>query len=531
MLYLDYRDDTLDSVLNKIFSGFLPHKNYKPEYFISLYSVLNDRITEKDMRYIYHPFRYIIHKYYLLSVDMKLSPEITEEKFSGALENIVYDMVSDKRTESYLLLAEEGLTLDLSIPTSREQAAQILYTKVLQLYRNCFNLEIGTDEAMSLIVELDEAIKRNFIDTTIMHQQEILTSGLQLGRNFYQGGTGWLNYITSASKELTDFCSNNGKCLECNSYADLMEIEKTMEQATEPICNYGIPQLDDETPMLQHRLAVIIGKENVGKTKIMTSLVAKLLIAGVKPYVATGETTTYLYFFQVLSSYIYYKYDLHIPPNMLTAKNIASLDKEEQQIVTTAKYFIMNSGLVIDDALSYDTILPTFTKYYNQGCRAFFIDHSQSLKGRRGRMINELVTSLALDCREFKNSYPTYVCVLSHPSSEFKDILQKDPEKAKSLQISPTAQSSTLSMEADEIFLLYETPKLAKENLLGWITYKRRGPKIGSFYIRKLFHVSSFIYDENDQAGADTVDMDDLVNAFDLYDDINFDDIDDNIDF
>lgn len=519
ILQLEYRDEALREVLNKVLSGFLPHENFVDSSFITLYSMLLDRVNEKEMRGIYHPFRYILHRYYLLAIDSGIIPNITEEKFKGALENIVFDMVSDKRTEMAIILAEEGLTYDLTIPTYREQAAQVLYKKVLELYRECFLLKTNTSEAIGIFVELDEAIKRNYIDLTVANQQEILTNGLQIGRFFYQGGDGWMSYISTASKELSDFCSHSGKCLECDSYTSLIDIESAMESSTEPLCDYGIPSLDDETPILQNRLTVIVGKENIGKTKVMTSLVAKLIINGVKPYVATGETTTNLYFFQVLSSYIYQKYEIHIPPNMLTSKNIATLDKEDQQIVNTAKYSLMNSGLVIDDSLSYDTVMPTFVKYYNKGCRAFFIDHSQSLRGRRGRAIGELVTSLAMDCREFKNSYPTYVCVLSHPSSEFKDILQKDPNKAKTLQISPTAQSSTLSTEADEIFILYETQQLIKENLLGWITYKRRGPKIDTIYIRKQFHVSSFTYDERDQAGADTIELEDLDEAFQLYDD------------
>lgn len=529
-MQLEYRDDAFKESLNKVLSGFLPHKNFVESSFVTLYSMLTDRISEKEMRGIYYPFRYILHRYYLLAVDSGITPRISEEKFKGALENIVFDMVSDRRTEMSLILAEEGLTFDLTIPTYREQAAQTLYRKVFDLYQECLALEINTNDALGMFVELDEAIKRNYIDLAVANQQEILTNGLQIGRFYYQGGDGWMSYISAASKELADFCSHSGKCLECDSYTSLIDIESSMESSTEPLCDYGIPNLDDETPMLQNRLAVIIGKENIGKTKVMTSLVAKLIINGIKPYVATGETTTSLYFFQVLSSYIYQKYELHIPPSMLTSKNIATLDIEDQQIVNTAKYSIMNSGLVIDDSLSYDTVLSTFVKYYNKGCRAFFIDHSQSLRGRKGRAIGELVTTLALDCREFKNSYPVYVCVLSHPSSEFKDILQKDPNKAKTLQISPTAQSSTLSTEADEIFILFETQQLIKENLLGWITYKRRGPKIDTIYIRKQFHVSSFTYDDKDQAGADTIEMEDLDAALNLYDEELEDGLDIDID-
>lgn len=514
---LDYSDNTFTSILNKILSGFLPHNNFNAEGFIQLYTALTQRIKENEMHGTYNVFRYILHRFYILSLDSNTVPTITEDRFKGALETIVFDMVTDKNTDMYSLMAEDGESFDVSLPTSRDLAAQTLFAKTMQLYKECFSLQCSTEDALNSMVEFDEAIKRNYIDYTLICQQQILTTGLQLGRKFYHGGSGWLEYISSASKELSDFSNDSGKCLECNTYSDLTNIEKAMDRAAEPLTDYGIPNLDDETPILQHRLAVLIGRENVGKTKVMTHFVAKLIIDGVKPYIATGETTTYLYFFQVLSSYIYQKYSLHIPPNMLTEKNVKLLDKDEQQVVNTAKYFLMNSGMLIDDSLSYDTVIPTFVKYYNTGCRAFFIDHSQSLKGRAGRNINELVTSLALDCREFKNNYPVYVCVLSHPSAELKDILQKNPSKAHSLQVSPTAQSSTLSIEADEIFILYETELLTKQQLLGWITYKRRGPKIDTIFIRKMFHVSSFLYSEDDQAGANAGDVEDITEALNIY--------------
>ena len=49
--------------------------------------------------------------------------------------------------------------------------------------------------------------------------------------------------------------------------------------------------------------------------------------------------------------------------------------------------------------------------------------------------------------------FPAFICILSHPSSDVKDILQTDPEKIKNLQLSPAARSATLSQEADEIFI------------------------------------------------------------------------------
>ena len=88
----------------------------------------------------------------------------------------------------------------------------------------------------------------------------------------------------------------------------------------------------------------------------------------------------------------------------------------------------------------------------------------------------------------------------SHPSTDLKDILQK--EQTKDIRKSPTAQSSTPAQEADELFILSDTDYYQKQGILQWLVYKRRGAvKPPAFFIRKLFHVSSYEYDPNIQGG------------------------------
>lgn len=53
--------------------------------------------------------------------------------------------------------------------------------------------------------------------------------------------------------------------------------------------------------------------------------------------------------------------------------------------------------------------------------------------------------------------------------------------------------------------------------MLGWITYKRRGPQIPTIYIRKHFHVSAFSYDEQDQAGSNDIEEDEFESLLSSY--------------
>lgn len=116
----------------------------------------------------------------------------------------------------------------------------------------------------------------------------------------------------------------------------------------------------------------------------------------------------------------------------------------------------------------------------------------------------ELVSNLAIECRDFKRQYPVYIMLASQPSSNLKDIFQKDV--SQELQITVTAQSSTPHQEADELFILFKNDRLTKIGLLGLKTQKRRDAPIPPvLYLKKEFALSSYVYDAKHQGanGAD----------------------------
>lgn len=510
-LYLDFRDDTLSSTLNKVISGLLPHEYYKPSNFISLYSLLTQTLSKQDTRGLYYIFYTILEKYSILSEVDNYTVQLTSERFSNALENNLYDLILQDNTNIKELMAEEGKSSDISIPSIQEEIVQTLFYKCMNWYDSCFQMKTPTDTAISCIVDLKDTIEHNLIDTSMELLRTIITTGTFLKKVHYAGTQGWVKFANESIKSLIDLSSLRSTRLECDSIKSLDKVEREVEEIFNPLGNYGIEPLDDYTPILQHRLAVIVGKENVGKTKIMIDLVTQLVLEGKKVYIASGETRPSLLWFQILSCYLYKKYDMQLESRYLSRNEVKTLEKSYQQIIATAKMELISSGLIIDDDLTYDTVNSTFIQCYEKGIEAFFIDHSQSLRGRNGRLINELVTQLAMDCRDLKNKYPIYICVLSHPSADLKLLIQKDYSRAFNSQISPTAQSSYLSSEADEIFILFETDLLKKQGLLGWITYKRReAPKINVIFIKTMFHVSAFIYDIKYQAGASDISSDEI---------------------
>lgn len=508
---LDFKDESLTECLNGIISGLLPHLNYDSSSFGLLYPTLKTVLDTKDSRGLYYVFYTVFDKYMSLAASLphgKFEIKITRERFSSALENNLPDFILEPKMDVVSIMAEEGKSGDISIPTVQQEIMGVIYERAIALYDDCFLMAQGYEDSMSRIVDLKDIIKANLIETGMGLQRVIMSTGSKIGRRTYRGPQGWLEYVQGLAREVAEMERSEEGDLECNGLEMITALDEGNEELASPLANYGIPQLDDLTPMLRHRLMVLVGKENTGKTRVIIHLIATLIRAGVKPFLACGESPRELMYNCIVSSYIYQEYGMFFETQYLTGEGYASLSSDEQQVVNTAKARVSSSGLVISNNMSYDTVVPKITHWFNRGCEAFFIDHTQSLRGRNNRKIGELVTGLALDCRELKNEYPIYICLASQPSTGLKDLLQRD--QTKDMQLSPTAQSAAPSQEADELFILNDNEFLKTQGLISWITYKRRGAeKPKTFYIMKHFNVSAFEYDSRYQ-GVDSIDQETL---------------------
>lgn len=510
-MVLDFKDEVLCDTLNHVISGLLPHEKYDPQTFGLLYPTLITTLAMENVSGLHYVFYAIFDKYFSLQTASNAENfcvRITRDRFEKALANNLPDFILEPQLGVEALMNEEGKSGDISIPTIQNEAMGVVFTKAMFLYDTCFEMAQTYEDSMAYIIDLKDAIKANVIELGLQMQRAIMSTGIRVGRHFYRGTSGWMDYSQQLVRQVSELDTVADSSLVCDSVNVLSKVEAQAEEMSEGLAGYGIPQLDDRTPMLKHRLVVLVAKENTGKTKVITHLIATLIRANKKVYFACGESDPDSIFMRIVSSYIFQEYGLYFEEEEMRGEGLAALNEEDRQVVQTAKSRVAVSGVVINNSLEYDNVLPTFIRYQRKGYEAFFIDHTQSLKGRKSRKIGELVTSLALDCREFKVNFPVYVCLTSQPSTNLKDILQKD--QTKDIHQSPTAQSSTPSQEADELFILTENDYLGKQNLLQWIVFKRRdAPKPAPFYIRKLFHVSSYQYDPNVQ-GGETMDAQEL---------------------
>lgn len=512
-MVLDFKDEQLCDHLNHVLSGLLPHESYQPSTFSLLYPTLTQILPLSEVRGLYFAFYTVLEKFFKLQSAVSTENyqvNINRDRFAYALSNALPDLILEPSMLLAELMSEEGKSADITIPTINEEAMGVVYEKTLALYDTCYDFAQSYEDAMAYIINLKDSMKANIIYTGIQMQRAIISTGYKYGRKNYRGTSGWIEFSQQLVREVSELDAISSDDLICNNLEMLTGIESQNVAMAEGIAEYGIPQLDDRTPMLHHRYVVLVARENVGKTQCVMHMIASVIRAGGKPFFACGESQPNVMFMRIVSSYIYQEYGMYFTDADLVGEGLEALSPEDFQVVQTAKARCASCGMIISNALEYDNVMSTFVRAYHNGCDAFFIDHSQSLRGRKGREISTLVTNLALDCREFKNNYPVYVCMTSQPSSNLKEFLQKDA--SKDLQQSPTAQSSTPAQEADELFILHDNDYLRKQNLLMWMVYKRRGaPKPAPFYIKKLFNVASYEYDPNLQ-GVDSVGTEEMEN-------------------
>lgn len=533
-MVLDFRDEVLSDSLNVVLSGLLPHENFSQDKFGLVYYALQSTLPLDSVRGIHYVMYYILGKYNEVSMLVgsdKFQVSLTRERFDSALANNLPDLILNPAVEISRLMEEEGKSADLNIPTVQQEIMGVVYDKCMSLYDTCFELCKGYEDALSGIVDLRTAIEVNMIETGLSVQRTIISTGMQYGRKFYRGVKGWLEFTQLLTRELTEAQSVGDSDLVCDSVEKLAQVDQIVTEVGEPLGEYGIPVIDDFTPILKHRFCVLVAKENVGKTRIVERIIASLIRKGVKCLFSCGESSKEVVEMEIVSSYIRQEYGMYFPAQCLVGEGFEQLSSEDKQIVSTAKARVITSGLAISTDLEYDNVTSKFRRYYEMGYEAFFIDHSQSLRGRRGRKMQDLVTSLAIDCRDFKREYPVYVMLTSQPSADLKELLQKD--NTKDLQISPTAQSATPSQEADELFIVSETEYLKRQGLLQWFTYKRRqAEKPAPVYIKTEFNVSNYVYDPKYQSAQEITDtqMSGLVSHLgtdSIFDDPYADDVED----
>lgn len=499
MIFIDVlADEELQNTINKLISGMLPHEEFKPSLFNEILGSIFKLIKLEEFSGEYYILLDVLQKFANIgSSHPTFGLRLTKDTLEEILQANIQDLVTNESVRTTSLLLEEGRDANLALENTFTDACQMLYSRTLDLYEKCLELKIPSEEALGYKPAYKTSFLRHTGEQSLRAQTTILSDVLKLGKVEYRGASGWLDFSVRTLAEITDRVkAEDDSFMVVKSSADSDSLLDSNANQFTKLADYGIPPIDDYTPMLTHRLIVVCANENVGKTASAVNMAGGLLVAGKRVLWMCGENTRGNVYAKILSNYIYRTRGVYITTVQL-AKRKTMLPQDKQQLVALAKTELDSKGLLgFKDSFTYENTEEELTAIYKDfPFDAVFIDHTGALKG--GPHMEENVSRLAVNLREFKKKFPVCIITLSHLSVIAKELLAKD----KQVVSSPTAFSSTLSKEADEIFILHRNQELDKRGLLAFYNYKRRDAEVvvDEIILRKKFNVSAYEYDETIQ--------------------------------
>ena len=508
MLKIDLiEDDILRGAVNEFISALLPHENFDAALFTNILDVIFKYVHLDEFR--------LEHRLLLSALSdlarIKLSisdfePRLTRDLFTATLESSIYDAIVRPELGVSDWLAYEGMSTNLAVQTNKEDACQRLCARALDLYDECFSMAVDSNNVLNNELSLKAAFKQHMGVQCINCQSDIMRHELRLGRKRYSGIDDWFAYTKRMLTELDERLkyAEQESVLHLDTVESSYALLKQLSGLLVPIADYGIPEIDAYTPILRHRLVVVVGRENIGKTKFVVDKLVNVIRAGGRGVYMCGETEKAKVFSSIMINYIWKEYGIIIQPKHLAAPEVCP-DDVRKVIGMAVDRVVNQGGITLCDAFNYATLQQELeTLYEKNNFDMVVIDHSCALVGTVGDgSLNAKISKLATDCRDFKRNKPVCVMVTSHPSTEAKDTTKRD----RKIMGSATRGSSTLSAEADEVFVLRDNETLIKQDLVILENVKRRDAGIITepIYLRKKFEVSAFEYDPTLQNGESKI--------------------------
>lgn len=498
------KDENLQDAVNVCISALLPHGKYDSSYFTEILNGIFTYIKLDEFSGPYYVLLKILDQ--LKSLKSRFDdyePKLTEEVLSNLLEVSISDTVNDSHVRMREILARDGLQTSLEIETVKEMACQKLYSMTMELYNDCLALEQDSKTALNNMPMLRSAYIAHVSTESIQTQVEILQNQHLVGRDNYSGTDDWVQYLQKFYIELKDRISDDDSTTKpIESLDEGLQLLQSLSTSYEPIAEYGIPEIDYTdndpnyigTPILKHRLVVMVGAVNIGKSMFCIWQTARILAQSKKVIYMYGESKKEQIYAKILIAYIWIKFGKNLLMGHLTGK--LECTEEIQKIINMAIVEIMPL-LLLKNEYSYDALYDELIADYDKfKFDALFIDHSFALSGLSVRDNGKSsIDKLAVALRNFKRKYPVFILVASHPSTDARSAMAKD----KKIRDSSTKGSSNLEAEADDLFVIRDNEALQKQKAVSLINKKRRDAEVITkpIILRKRFNCYCFEYDKS----------------------------------
>ncbi|WP_394863465.1 hypothetical protein [Paraclostridium bifermentans] len=504
MLLINILDDeVLQNAVDRVICGLLPTEGYEHILFGEILNNLFKYIRLEEFEGEYYVLLQMLERINTVKQAVKgYEPKLTRQILEATLESNIESLVASRNVNIRKLLEMEGQDTNIEIEETFDTACSILASRVYDLYDRSLAMNIPSSDSIGFLPALEAEFIIHVANQSIVAQSKIFNEGIKVGRKTFRGPHDWLDFTRITHLEVTQrTAASDNKVITIDSVSKSKELIEKVRANSVPLANYGIPPLDNDTPMLRHRLVIIAAQENVGKTSLSVEWTNNIIMNNHKVLYMTGENTYEKLYTKVLSNYIYQKHGYRITPKDIAQPD--GLDENIVRLINVATAEFAELGLMrLAKAFNYETVYEELVAEYDkEPFDAVFIDHSYALLGG-GEWYNK-IASLALAARNFKNDYPVYIQILSHLSTDAKKSLLS----GKQVESSPTKGNAMLSGEADEIFVLSKNALLEKQGLIALQNYKRRDAKVvvENLILKTKFDVSSFVWDDKYQTISNSV--------------------------
>lgn len=495
------KNEDLQGTVKKFISALLPHQDYDSTEFLTVLRLLFKYIhlDEFEMEY-YFILQALDQLGKIKSVHSDFVPELSQSIFEELLETQIDSVIDRPELGVVEWLEYEGMDFNLQNEVVREETCQKVCQRCIDLYEEAFSLAVPTARIANYEPELKAVFEGCICVQNINTQVEIVRGRTRIGRRWYSGFDDWREYSLQALVEVNNRLDDagNGQTLALDSFESSNRILEELKESYEPIANWGIPELDNYTPILKHRYVVVVANENVGKTHFAVDKTVNVMLAGGKVVYMCGESTKAAIYQMVLRNYVWKKYGVMLEVEHLLAPEDCPKDIE-CIIKMSVLEVVQECRLILQDAFSYKTVGTEIESLYSEyKFDMLVIDHSFALKGSVGDgSLQAKGSALSGQLLAFKRSHPVTVLLTSHMSVRAKDL----SERGKSVTTSSTKGSSDFGNDADEVFQLETDAVLRKQSLLKLMVLKRRGPAVPDpVMLTTKFEVSALVYDKNKQA-------------------------------
>lgn len=506
MIEFNFEEQTINDATRGIISAMLPHENYRSSYFSECAEVLRKAFNPLELPVPFRILTNICDSFYRIKLsvtedeggsELKIERNVIEDYMNASLLDYIKSNLKDVQD----WIQDEVDVPSLATAQGLHQATSAVGSAVLDLYDEC--LEMAKDSSQISILKsiLLEAIKDNASRSYVIAIKEIMTTGHKSGRRMYHGADDMREFSLRFFAELKDKVSSaESKIVSFDNLEIFEKMDKENEASSEVLGEYGVLNMDDLTPLLPHRLDVLVGEPNIGKTSFAIQIANSVTSKGFKCAYVSGESTSSKIRDKYQSNYIYRNLGGYV-----NSRAIGKLDpvcEETQRFINISNLKIAKEGRFFTlPAITYEHTYEDLKNIYEQtGARVIIIDHTLSMRHDRsaqsyGTSRKDSYDDFCYDLRDFKNDYPVCIIILSHPSNDaIADLkrfgrIQSDTNSTK--------YTSIFRGEADNILFMYKSDAMRANDTIGIGVQKRRDatPPTVDTVLKVGYDTNSFEYD------------------------------------